>query len=1227
MMLNTSRRREWLALLAAVLATVLVTPTGVAAADSPHSGAGRVPPTAAASHRSRDAAGRIVLVASAGPGGYLDGATLSVTDRRGRSLSGLTNPRGAIRLRLPELMRSQMPLRVSTTGGTVRGAPFGGHLAAYLWPSDLGAISVQADLTTTAAARLLAGRGRSASSQSQWTRAVAKVRKVLGIPGVQATDVLRTRNPFVGAAELERAIASAGSYDRFVARIVRAAAAPHRSILPGLAPPTGTFTVTAPTGNGATDAVCGNASPAVWPDTSFSTGEKALFLGSVAFAGYMGGTKAAAAVGFYVGKALYELGNAGYSPDAAQLSDIASQLDCIATEVQNLTGITETLTSIAKFAPATACANAIDTQWESYEATVNAAIPTTVPVLGNDGSSLYLDPTVAGGLQTGDVVTGTGISQIQGTRTAASFTNESYTVYLAAGSGLFTVLPGMQVTGTGIGTITDGSTTAPAVVRSVTNLPSGQTELVLTAANTASYTGSGKAPTLTFTEDNYIITGGIGPATNPSTGQPATQVSLAGPTSGSVTEISYAYPLTLGNTTTNQTNTASPALSTLVDDWYGATQTCGTAIDDTLFGPTTGTGGPAGYQAFLASILGQQKSTVTQTQVQQIQAMLQWWGLYEVKQLALEQEYANWNDNPSLWNEYTGYADSGADGFPVCSTSTTSATSQSACTGFSHLANAWPDDLYSDEIGQLDKGIAVNGFPGGFVVAGTTNCVGSNCSGNWNVNGGTDTALNPANWLGLYWQLGGNPACQGDKLRYFGPKTDLFAVGSPDGSCKQGPALNSSNWTTIQSTNAVSIDVNESNALSPNGPQNAVGYNATGRTTTGTTGTSCPVGRPFVTAASCQFNVQGFNPQGTSVTVNVVNQAGTGTTSYLLPGLVETWANPKAAHTILPTSGDLGDGTITAVTSALLDGMRCGGLTVTSDGKQGSCIQPASATLQNLSAADVGFFAEDGYVDVGLWWNTNLDAINQQDVVYLNPVTAHYAYCASTTCTQTFPSSEPAESDLYDAPGSCYAQGADRTVTARGIYDSPLFGVGLESSLGIFECPTPVNLSQYSAKRADAFLLGRAWWAGASAWVNFSSPPDPLTATNPPNPPGSPTALSVPAPANSTGAVTAGWSRPLVTSTGTTGGGPILGYVVQATLSDGTTTPCTVAGPKLDTIFPDATGPGGAGSGAAATFATCAPPAGSGLTVTQIQVWAVDSFGNLSAPASWHSAAASLPGP
>ena len=224
-------------------------------------------------------------------------------------------------------------------------------------------------------------------------------------------------------------------------------------------------------------------------------------------------------------------------------------------------------------------------------------------------------------------------------------------------------------------------------------------------------------------------------------------------------------------------------------------------------------------------------------------------------------------------------------------------------------------------------------------------------------------------------------------------------------------------------------------------------------------------------------NIQGFNPHGTSVTVYVEDQAGT-TTPYLLPGLVETWANPKAAHTILPTSGDLGDGTITAVTLALLDGMRCGGLTVTSDGTQGSCIQPASATLQNLSAADVGFFAEDGYVDVGLWWNTNLDAIGQNEVVYLNPVTAHYAYCASTTCTQAFPSSEPSQSDLYDAPGSCYAQGADRTVTARGIYYSPLFGVDLVGSQGIFECPTPVNLSQYSAKRADAFL--RAHFAARS---------------------------------------------------------------------------------------------------------------------------------------------------
>ena len=106
------------------------------------------------------------------------------------------------------------------------------------------------------------------------------------------------------------------------------------------------------------------------------------------------------------------------------------------------------------------------------------------------------------------------------------------------------------------------------------------------------------------------------------------------------------------------------------------------------------------------------------------------------------------------------------------------------------------------------------------------------------------------------------------------------------------------------------------------------------------------------------------------------------------------------------------------------------------------------------------------------------------------------------------------------------------------------------------------------------------------------------------------------------GTVTAGWSRPLTTSTGAIGGGNVIGYVAQATLSDGSTAYCDVAGPSLAAAFPGADGgdpsPGSAGSGAGATFATCTPPVGSGLTVAQIQVWAVNSFGNLSStPATW----------
>ena len=175
-------------------------------------------------------------------------------------------------------------------------------------------------------------------------------------------------------------------------------------------------------------------------------------------------------------------------------------------------------------------------------------------------------------------------------------------------------------------------------------------------------------------------------------------------------------------------------------DFKTVTTNCGASINDMLWGTA---GGLNGAWTQLVSITENGAGFLTQAQVQKLQGFLSYWGMLEYEQMVLSTEYNNFYGYTEGSLRDAGLASPQPVGAttPVCETGST-ATTETYCVWASNLANAFPADLYSDEVGNISNGLAITGVSAGMGLTPTADrCPGAT----------SQTTVNP-NWWWNYWR-------------------------------------------------------------------------------------------------------------------------------------------------------------------------------------------------------------------------------------------------------------------------------------------------------------------------------------------------------------------------------------------------------------------------------------------------------------------------------------------
>ena len=178
-------------------------------------------------------------------------------------------------------------------------------------------------------------------------------------------------------------------------------------------------------------------------------------------------------------------------------------------------------------------------------------------------------------------------------------------------------------------------------------------------------------------------------------------------------------PLTPNNT--SLTGSYLPA-------WGSINANCGSSINQALFGTAGGQG--SAWQTINQMMQSNYPSWYTYVQVQQLQTFLSYWSTLIYQQSVLTAEY----------NNYYGYNEANLSAFGLATTSNgsqlqltqclpgqpisstncactegTTATSGNFCSYLSNISNAFPPDVYSDEVAIPALGITYSAFPGGII--------------------------------------------------------------------------------------------------------------------------------------------------------------------------------------------------------------------------------------------------------------------------------------------------------------------------------------------------------------------------------------------------------------------------------------------------------------------------------------------------------------------------------
>lgn len=326
-----------------------------------------------------------------GPRAPLVGATVRLTDRTGKRIATCrSGANGTCLLDLRRVRSVRLPLEVSTTGGTVVGARFRGHLRARAFDATMKAGVVQLSVISTAAAGMAADR-------RGYERAVRRVRTTLGIPTSAPADVLRLRNGHVGFRELARAMVRAGGFDAFAADLAKLAEDGRRvrNLRPANVNTSGAVRVRIVKGKARASARQSSGATCTYPIPT-GTGGSSTSTEIISDVTQIGTATLLDAAGIpeadmIVGMALAPLGS-GSSTTDAQLNAIVNDLNCISEMLGYLSTAVGNLQEAVDVDTASTCKGALTGPyaWTGYTFLINNA--DTYPITSSNTTltSAYL---------------------------------------------------------------------------------------------------------------------------------------------------------------------------------------------------------------------------------------------------------------------------------------------------------------------------------------------------------------------------------------------------------------------------------------------------------------------------------------------------------------------------------------------------------------------------------------------------------------------------------------------------------------------------------------------------------------------------------------------------------------------------------------------------------------------------------------------------------------------
>lgn len=309
----------------------------------------------------------------------------------------------------------------------------------------------------------------------------------------------------------------------------------------------------------------------------------------------------------------------------------------------------------------------------------------------------------------------------------------------------------------------------------------------------------------------------------------------------------YAYQTVLGDADQfpiDSSNTAlmgtpatsvAPAVTGYLTDWQTINTSCGNAIPNMLWGTASNSGG---WPEMLAA-QSAGGAWIGQAQVQNLQNFLSYWGSLAYYQFALQNEVYNWvGAGPGQPEAESAQILSGADfsqgapytnasGQTVCAKNVT-ASSPSYCAQANNIAQAYPADVYSDEIALMGTGITINTVPAGIKappaipspIGSTTlaylsnpNYKNTSAAGKGSY---SPTALNPAWFYNYYLNYTPNTTAGSNQLRFFMNGGTVQCIENNVGKCPMS--------TTAQTLgfDGLALDYFNGLGVNPNGYGSAV---------------------------------------------------------------------------------------------------------------------------------------------------------------------------------------------------------------------------------------------------------------------------------------------------------------------------------------------------------------------------------------------------------------------